>query len=114
MHTVILHTKKNYVLYLHVLYVYYNKVKLQINFIETHKLHRDTIPEEMYSKSLPDREKAYAKGRTAPLLPKLTPRHNRHYQTPQQSTSLLSLSSTDDSDDDEYDDASNRGNRVDI
>lgn len=79
---------------------------------------RDTIPEEMYSKSLPDREKSSAKGRTAPLLPKLTtPRQNRHYHTPQQSTSLLSLSSTDDDDDDDdYDDdiEANRGNRVDI
>lgn len=70
----------------------------------------------MYSKSLPDREKSSAKGRTAPLLPKLTPRQNRHYETPQQSTSLLSLSSTDDDDDDDDDDEdeTNRGNRVDI
>ncbi len=73
----------------------------------------------MYSKSLPDREKSSAKGRAAPLLPKLmTPRQNRHYQTPQQSTSLLSLSSTDEDDDDDDDDnddiEANRGNRVDI
>lgn len=72
---------------------------------------RDTIPEEMYSKSLPDREKSAERDRTTPLLPKLTPRQNRHHQTPQQSTSLLSLSSTDEDDDD---DDSHRGNRVDI
>lgn len=84
--------------------------------VDTHKPNRDTIPEEMYSKSLPDREKTSAKGRTAPLLPKLTPRQNRHY-TPQHSTSLLSLSSTDDDDDDDDDGdyiETRSGNRVDI
>lgn len=70
----------------------------------------------MYSKSLPDREKSSTKARTAPLLPKLTPRQNRHHHTPQQSTSLLSLSSTDDDEatDDDDDEGSKRGNRVDI
>ncbi|KAG4073521.1 hypothetical protein HA402_000745 [Bradysia odoriphaga] len=86
--------------------------------LKTQTPNRDTIPEEMYSKSLPDREKSSVKGRTTPLLPKLTPRQNRHYEMPQQSTSLLSLSSTDDDDDDDDDgedvDETNRGNRVDI
>lgn len=88
--------------------------KIEIQFRKKIKIHH------RYSKSLPDREKSSAKGRCAPLLPKLTtPRQNRHYQTPPQSTSLLSLSSTDEEDDDDDDDddynddiESNRGNRV--
>lgn len=61
------------------------------------------IPEEIYSKSLPEREK---RSRAASLLPKLTPTaqiRSRMLTPSMQTTSLLSSSSTD-SENDEYHD----------
>lgn len=61
------------------------------------------IPEEIYSKSLPEREK---RGRAASLLPKLTPTaqiRSRMLTPSLQTTSLLSASSTD-SENDEFHD----------
>lgn len=68
------------------------------------RVHSSAIPEEIYSKSLPEREK---RSRAASLLPKLTPnaqiRSRMMQPSNQQTTSLLSSSSTD-SENDEYHD----------
>lgn len=60
---------------------------------------RGTIQEEVYSKSLPDREKWGTRGHGTPLLPKLTPKAQiRRMQHPQ-AASLLSSSSSESDDD---------------
>lgn len=65
---------------------------------------RRPLPEEKYSKSLPDRDTFGVRGRGTPLLSKVTGRPQLRRMSPQ-TTSLLSSQSltTDSSDDDEID-----------
>lgn len=62
---------------------------------------RISIPEEIYSKSLPEREKRI---RATTLLPKLTPKGQARRSQNPQTASLLSSSSTETEDEDEYHD----------
>lgn len=75
-----------------------------MQFTIFHRYIRCPIPEEKYSKSLPDRETFGLRGRGTPLLSKMTGRPQLRRMSPQ-TTSLLSSQSltTDSSEDDEID-----------